>query len=413
MAGPGRDPGHDVVGESSVETGTILPRVEQLLTRIASTEERQTYERFFRAASVAIERLGELDIAGPSNEDPDSADPTFWEKLAPEVTGTLMRVEAFLDIVRHQFPITEVENETALDAAFDDAFSFDRAAVQPTTTNEPADIIQEAAKTLQSFCSNLTHDLHDLKKALATPALMQDRWNLLERLGAFRGRSRSGIGEMVFVAARLFAVVRKEDVVPFYKEDVVGSRALRRSVSAMRNRIDVQRARLELVKDKDDGRAVGASVARIMGEFDGFTQTDVYRSMRASDKRTFLGVRHNLRQLSQQGDFKPREVEQSVEGLTRFLDSLALMNQRELLLMHDRETIAQIVRALGATLDAVGHDDAGLARQHLRRALAISEGLMGREPTFDVLLELFRRTDLDHVELPELLAMAQLIRRQL
>ena len=42
------------------------------------------------------------------------------------------------------------------------------------------------------------------------------------------------------LAARLFAVVRKEDVVPFYKEDVDSSLELRRTIAGLRGRFDVQ-----------------------------------------------------------------------------------------------------------------------------------------------------------------------------
>ncbi|OGR09405.1 MAG: hypothetical protein A2341_20470 [Deltaproteobacteria bacterium RIFOXYB12_FULL_58_9] len=402
------------VDEADFESGTILPRVLELLTRTASEQERQRYERFFGAASVAIERLGEIDVSGSEDEDPDNTEVTFWEKLAPVVTGTLRRVESFLDVVRNQFPITEVEQEAALDEAFDEAFSsFDGGAPGTLATQEPTDSIQETAKTLRSFCSNLTRELRSLQDSLASPSIMQDRWNLLERIGEFRGRARSAIGEMVFVAARLFAVVRKEDVVPFYKEDVDTSLALRGSISALRNRIDVQRTRLERVDAATDDASARTYVKRILDEFHGFTRTNVYRSMRAVDRRTFLEVKRELEKIAKRTLLDSREIRTSLEGLARFLDSLTLMNQRELLLTHDKESIADIERHLNATVDAVVDEKPDVARSSLALALKTGENLFGREPTFDVLLNLFTHARIDTVELPELLAMAHLIRRQL
>jgi hypothetical protein len=402
------------VDDDDFASGTILPRVEQLISRIGRAEEQDRYQRFFRAASVAIERLGELDVSGSDTEDPDaSGGLAFWEALAPAVTNTLKRVAGFLELVRTEFPITEAEQDVALDAAFDDAFAFDAPAPKQSEAARPRDSLQDAAKTLHSFCSNLTRDLHALEDALKTPTLMTDRWNLLERLGEFRGRARAAIGEMVFVAARLFAVVRKEDVVPFYREDVNSSLALRRSMAAMRRRTDVQRARLERLNVERDDRAARECLREFVSEFDGFTTTDVYRSLRAADRRTFLQVRRDLKKLSQHERLEKLELANMVEGVSRFLDSLSLMNQRELLVIHDRETIGEIERHLGATVDAIVATAIGDARAALKRALSACEKLAGREPTFDVLLALFAHAELDRYESADILAMAQLLRRQL
>jgi hypothetical protein len=392
--------------EALLEGGVLLPRVRELLTRIPSTDERGKYERFFKAAAAAIERLGELDVTGVV-EDSETANQDVWNALEPTVKKTFRRVDAFLDVVKREFGMAVEDSNDEPDLDFD--LGGEESAAKPS--EEPEDAGDDVKGALGAYCSNMLRELKMLQAKL--PELMKDRWNLLEQLGEFRGRARSGVGEMVFLSARQFAMVRKEDVVPFYKEDIDSSVQLRRAISQLRGRIEVHRTHLGRLDVGKDANAVKDTIKKFVHEFDVFMKNDSWRGMRAIDKRSFLQVRREVGEAADREKLAKREVETTVEGLSRFLDSLSHMNRRELLVVHDRETIAGTQRHLDAVITAVGSADEEAARAAFKRAYKDADRLFGREATLDGILKLFTRVEPDKLELSELLEMAQLLRAQL
>ena len=390
-------------------TETLLPRVQQLLTRITEKDERRRFECFFTSAAATIERLGDIDIDGSTRDGDVPNDTQYWEALEPVVRQSLQQLSAFLTLVRREFPI-DTSAETA--SAGDDDFSLDGPAT-PQPQKQVKDRVQEVADLFGSFCLTIARELRLIEEALAREALLVDRWNLLERLGEFRGRTRSGIGEMIFLAARLFAVVRKEDVVPFYKEDVESSLSLRRGVTTLRERVGVQHARLQRLLAKEDKAAVRVCLGKCLAELDGFITSPLFAAIRPADRRAFRQARRDFATVVERDAAFAREIESSIDGIEKFLDSLSLVNHRELLLAHDRELVDSATHHLDGLLDAVATDGLAAARESLRLAVRSAKELAGRTPALDVLLRLIQHVDIESVGVDEILAMEQLIRRQL
>src|SRR5690606_20028705 len=151
------------------------------------------------------------------------------------------------------------------------------------------------------------------------------------------------------------------------------------------------------------GEKVATCLAALHGVFDAFMQTDPYASLRVVDRRSCSELREALADLM--GKAKPprRQVENAVEGLAKFLDSLTLVNQRELLIVHDRDAVADTEAQLDAVEAAVVEDRVDLAREALGRAVRTAEPLFGREPTFDGLLKLLRHVDPEQLDLDDTL----------
>jgi hypothetical protein len=388
-------------------TETLLPRVQQLLTRITEIPARRRFECFFTAAAATIERLGDIDVAATEADD-DADDTTYWDVLGPVVRHSLQQLGAFLTIVRREFPPTD---EPATSSG-DDDFTLDGPAM-PAPQKKVKDRVEEVADLFGSFCLTIGREHRLIEEAIANDALVADRCNLLERLGEFRGRTRSGIGEMVFLAARLFAVVRKEDVVPFYKEDVESSLALRRGVTALRERVGVQRARLERLRAKEDQAGVRGCCAKCLGELDAFIRSPLFNAVRPADRRAFRAARKDFASTVENEQTSGRDLTSAIDGIEKFLDSLSLVNHRELLLAHDREIIASTTRHLDALLDAIASEGIGPARESLRLAIRSAKELAGRAPALDVLLRLIQHVDIDGTGVDEILAIEQLVRKQL
>lgn len=395
--------------EEPLSQGALLPRVQQLLTRIFEPEERKRFEGFFIGAAAAIEGLGGLDLTQAEQDANWGDDGLVLEKLPPDLLKALDRVDRFLDFVQEAFPTD--------DDGDDDDFDFDLGPHDNSNAesgDESANHTESnLAQSLSAFSQNLKHEQRVLRDSFNAPVAETDPWTVFERVGEFRGRTRSGIGEMFFLAAREFAVVRKEDVVPFYKEDVHTSLVLRQAITHLRARIDLYRSRLEDQLQKDDPEGIRAAVSGLHDLFDAFMQTDAYVSLRVVDRRSCIDLRQSLAQLISEEKPPRRQVETAVDGLAKFLDSLTLVNQRELLVIHDREAIADTEPHLESIEEAVATDDPAAAREALRRALRTARPLFGREPTFDVLLNLLEHVDFEALSLDDLLALARIMGRQL
>jgi hypothetical protein len=83
------------------------------------------------------------------------------------------------------------------------------------------------------------------------------------------------------------------------------------------------------------------------------------------------------------------------------------------LVVHDRQAIADTEPHLHGIEQAVADDQLQAARDGLTRALRTAAPLFGREPAFDVLLNLLKHVDPSKLSLDDLLALARLMRRQL
>ena len=385
-------------------TEALLPRVQELLTRIPSADGRRRFECFFTAAAATIEQFGQLSLTDVKG----NGEPAPWEELEPAVRSSLRQLRAFLDVVRREFPVAEEpeSGEGDLD------FSLDGPAPTQPAKAAPTDPVQKVAALLGSFCSTIGREMRLMEETLHNEALVSDPWNLAERLCDFRGRTRSGIGEMVFMASRLFAVVRKEDVVPFYQEDLDRSLALRRGVTTLRERLGVQRVRLNRLLAKEDTPAVRRSLEKYLSDVDEFLADALFCVMRPADQRACRQARAELAALAS-SPTPGRQIESSIDGLEKFLDSLSLVNHRELLLAHDREVVEDASRHLDTCLDAVAGGAVAEARERLRRTLSAAKRLIGREPGFDLLLRLLGRLDITTLGEDDILAIGQLLRKQL
>lgn len=398
----------EVVPQASIELpATLLPRIRELLTRIPSDEERIRFERFFKAAAVSIESLGELDVShlnALSDLDDLGDHDDLWQHLPPALTETLERLESLFAVVREEFPALEPDDDEDIDIAFEE----DDPSLKDVNASR-ADALERISTVLQAFTLNLSHELRTLERLLQSPADGEERWNQLEQLVEFRGRARSGIGEMVFLMAREFAVVRKEDVVPFYKEDVDTSLRQRQAITQLQAHIDLHRERLQRVRS-EGAAALHGSLSGFLAELERFARSPAYGNLRVIDRRAFFAVRTQLTDLLAQQDPSDSDIDRTVDGLQRFLESMSLMNRRELLIVHDREATHEVHRQLDALADAVTHNDEGAARVALERALTRACPLWGRDARIDGLLVMAGRLNSEECSYDELVLVGRLLR---
>ncbi len=377
--------------ERTESAHALLPALAAVLAAIPDGAERRRFELFFAASTEAIDALSDLDFSRYEKEEIGTADLSVWEALAPVVRDTLVDVNKLLSVSRAQFPELAEAAPDDSDAAFDEMFGEPSAAPvvrKPAKRAAPVSPARAAVDAIQAIASSLAREVTAFGEGIRKPVVMADRWNLLAHLSEFRGKFRAGIGEMVFQAAGAFSDVKKEQVVPGYREDIDEAVRLRRLLAVLSSVVRAENTRLQ-----EEGPAEARLRSlRLVRDVETFRRSEGWTSLRAADKRSFIEARAELAKLANDPSSKPRALKLAVEGLDKFLDSLSIINRRETLSVHDREALAASALHLEKSEGALGVEPAR-ARFELAAALAAAQRLYGRDRDLDGLLRSARRID--------------------
>ena len=136
-------------------------------------------------------------------------------------------------------------------------------------------------------------------------------------------------------------------------------------------------------------------------ELDAFGRTVAYRHLRAQDKRRIIELRVRVGKLAIQESLAKPDMLALTEQLDAFVRSLSGVNQRQVLVTHDREVWAGCGVRLERALSLLGADPASAART-VAEAAASAQSLYGRDPRLDVFLRKARKTQLAQLSVPEL-----------
>src|SRR5205814_2280125 len=90
-------------------------------------------------------------------------------------------------------------------------------------------------------------------------------------------------------------------------------------------------------------------------------------------------------------------AQQLVEGFAKFLDSMAVINRREILINHDREAFAECGTLLEQAASYLDKREYGRASSRMSQALAVAARLFGRDRTLDDYLVLRLRWPLENL----------------
>jgi hypothetical protein len=161
-------------------------------------------------------------------------------------------------------------------------------------------------------------------------------------------------------------------------------------------------ARLAKVTDAEAGETQ-AHAQQLQNELDAFGRTAAYRGLRAQDKRHIIELRGRVGPLAAMPTVPKAELLTVLEELDALVRSLSVMNQRQVLIINDREVWAacgvRLERALG-----LADSDPATAARLLAEAAAIGQSLYGRESNMDAFLRKARKAPLATLTGPELRA---------
>lgn len=338
----------------------LLPaRLGALLEIEPDTALAGRLRRVHEAAARAIERLGDLDLIKYEDVPIDgTADLSLWEEVAPHLSATLTEVNGLLNEIRTHFPFGELY------------------------TDRKQSYVDEA---IQGAATKLQGEVAELGLRVRDPSVVADRWALIAELQVFRTGFRETIGSMVFDSASVLDEVKRQDVEPGYAEALKTALSVRSTSTDLRR---LMRARLQKVAESEP-EDVEWNAQQLEKELDSFGRTPAWRAIRAQDKKQILEFRGQLKEINRPG-VKKTDLAVLIEPFVEFVDSFESVNQREILLVHDREISAQIGVQL-ETVMSLASSSPDEALQAFQEALTAAVSLYGRSPELDSFIRKTRK----------------------
>jgi hypothetical protein len=374
----------------------LSPRLEELLQSLSDRSFAERLRKVYLAAGQAISRLSDLDLLRYETAHADgSPDLSLWEEMAPVIRDTVMDVNALLNVVREQFVVQPVGGVPG-------------AAKAPLAVTVEARRAKDAAELLQGWMQQLAMGVTQLGETMRNPSVVSDRWTLLAELQRLRALFREQIANLVFESASAFGPVRREQVVPGHEEEVKAAVMVRALVADLARIVTARVSKVREAEPED----VQWNAQQMQTELDAFGRTPAYRHLRAQDKRKVIEVRGRVGRLAIQGSPSKEELVFLVEELDGFVRSLSKVNQRQVLIAHDREVGTGCGVRLERALELLGSEPAEAART-LAEVAASAQSLYGREPQLDAFLRKARKTPLAQLTGPELRATLELLQKLL
>lgn len=370
------------------EGPNLSPRLNEVLEAIPDRAFAGRLRKVYLAAANAVERLGDMDLVSYETTSLEgSPDLSLWEEMAPVIRDTVMDVNALLAVVREQFPAHPP-------GGLADTLKSALEEVGPSpagTLNQRR--ASEAESALHAIGQQLGQQITQLGERMRSPAVVSDRWNLLADLQMFRTRFREMIGDLVYLSASAFGEVHRRHVVPGFEEDLRAAVMVRAAVSDL-NR--VVNARLSAVQDAQP-EDVQWHTQHIERDLDAFGRTQAYKGLRAQDKRTVIEFRQELGKLTVQPSVARGDLLAVLEPFAQFVSSLQRVNNRDVLIAHDREVWA----ACGVKIEQAEQElpnDPGIAHAIFLEAVYEAQSLYGRDPSLDAFLRKAKKGQLDELE---------------
>jgi len=365
---------------------TLSPRLEELLQSLSDRAFAERLRAVYDSAGQAILRLSDLDLLKYETASvDDSPDLALWEEMAPVIRDTVMDVNVLLNVVREHF------------AARGAGPAHAGAPGLPLVASVEARRAKDASELLQGWMQQLAQGVTQLGEAMRNPSVVSDRWTLLSEIQRLRERFREQIGNLVFESASAFGPVTRQQVVPGYEAEVQAAVMVRAIVADLSRIVSARLSRVREAEPED----VQWNAQQLQTELDAFGRTVAYRHLRAQDKRRIIELRGRVGKLAIQESLGRVDLLSLVEQLDAFVRSLSGVNQRQVLVTHDREVWAGCGVRLERALGLLGAEPATAART-VAEAAASAQSLYGRDAALDVFLRRARKIQLAQLSVPEL-----------
>lgn len=222
----------------------------------------------------------------------------------------------------------------------------------------------------------MTQQLGDAHERLENALKAGETNQVLGLLDDTQSSTSEGVHALVAAIYEEFVPdVNVATVVPGYLTSLGRALLVRRGLADLASKLTPQNALLQ----GEDPSEYEFALAQIRIQMRHFVGSVVCRAMRAADRWQIVEFE---RQLTEQ----PLKVARlTSEGLVKYVDSLSSVNQREVLVVHDTRTLAEMQEALSSARELLDISPRA-ARDEMDRAYQAAQRLRGRHPVTDELI---------------------------
>ncbi len=335
------------------------------------------------AALRCYAKLSDIDIRdlerGVSSQTPT----TLWSRSNDAVASMWLALEELQQLLQ---PLAAHADE---DAGFNlDALSSGEHAQTPGASVPVAvasggsavdPILLRIRETSWAMSFVLAGEVQRFRKRLAAVLKLKDGWELLDAVQDHIEHVRSGV---VALLNGVFAALPRghsQDVESEQSFELLSSRELRSRVFELRDMVlDVER----FVNAKPAAEW-SEPLKRLRDGVERFMFSPGFAWMRAGDKRAILSQREAFNDLLEMwSPLRAQPMQRVIGSFARFLEALEVINQREVLTVHDKAALATVV----ANLDVAMQSRGGESREAIGAALAALSDAQGRDRELDALL---------------------------
>lgn len=355
----------------------------ELLTAISDRRIRRKVQKLLQLGEEAVRALGELDAALYLREDGEEQ----LQIVADAVLSHFRRLLEYLGMVAPKAEATDDAGGGEVELELDGGGS----APVPRKSGpiRPSGIIAHRQKSDEDKWSALAAEMDTLQYGLGSElrefdrrfseALKHDR-----REQAVRDLNDATTALMDGVFAVMTTVyecflghAEPERMVPGHRDTLGKALAVRRALANLRREVrDLNHA----IQDRSTAPQVAeASYRRIVEAMVGFIESDAFHYLRSDTRRDF----DSFRELLSSGNVARNRHD--CEGFDKYLDSLAFVSQRGVLIKHDTDLQAKISDDLrrAVTYAAVVPD---IAVEVIGQAFVRGERLFGLNDQIDAVV---------------------------
>jgi len=266
-----------------------------------------------------------------------------------------------------------------------DALAFDLEAsdigdlldvIDEQAPQRPAEMWNEVLGKLESIQYGLRTQLEDATARMNVALGAGQAGQVLGLLDDTQSATSEGVHAIVVAIYETFVPdADPSTIVPGYVTSLGRALLVRRGLAELAAVLGPYNDMLQ----GDDASRHDNALAMIRSTVRAFVTSDICRSMRAADRFQMVQFDQELHELPL------RAARLSSEGLVKYLESLAAINQREVLVVHDQRMIEQLSDSVANARELIDISWR-TAADMLKKAYLAALGLRGRSPMTDAII---------------------------
>ncbi len=377
------------------------PKVKEILAAIEDASLREQVTGVVTHTLRALTAFERIHLPQDHFEEGETARPPNDKhlELAPYVLGAVGAANKLIGFVAESIPpptaaTEEQSNNVGNDFDGFDGFDLEFDLVDGPTGDgvglshrtqeaESADPAELVADAVHAFAGMLRSRLLQFSARMQHAVAQENRWPLLAELDdAKHGLSKALQGVLFGVLAIFSSDARREEIYSAYRSAVGEAVALRAAMTDLSYHIGRFNDALATAKDDTAVPLVVAVADRLAR----FSARPEYRTLRAEDKKAVIEFRATLDALRRHTEGLPMmPLRHAVEGFSKFLEAMSAINHREVLVIHDRQRLMELIERIEKT-EARAADDTGLPKDLSDDFVGLVsdlESVYGRNPELD------------------------------